>query len=138
MKDKKSLKGGACQSTGCLNNQRLYYSTQGKVQCNNAANRGGQVFKYLLPSSQKGGKKSYKSKNKYSRKKGGACQSTGCLNNQRLFYSAQGKVQCNNAGNRGGQVFKYLLPNLKGGNKSRKTNIKRTNRSVRKKNKSRK
>ena len=67
---------------------------------------------YLLPSKQNGGKKS---KNKYSKKKGGNCQSSGCVNNQRLFYSTEGKLQCNNAANKGGQVMNYLLPSKQNG-----------------------
>ena len=62
MKLKKSLKGGACQSTGCTNKQRLIYSTQGDVGCSYAKNLGGQRLNYLLPNSQKGGNKSYNKK----------------------------------------------------------------------------
>mgnify|MGYP001229953414 CR=1 FL=1 len=57
----KKQKGGSCQSSACSGNQRLLYSTEGKLQCDNAAARGGQRMNYSLP--QKGGA------NKRSKKK---------------------------------------------------------------------
>ena len=62
----KKQKGGSCQSSACTGNQRLLYSSEGKLQCDNAAARGGQRINYTLP--QKGGAKKKTLKKKLYKK----------------------------------------------------------------------
>ena len=46
----KMLGGGlvGCQSTGCANNTRLVYDSQGTIHCDAPKYRGGQEMHYLL------------------------------------------------------------------------------------------
>ena len=56
----KKQKGGSCQSSACSGNQRLLYSTEGKLQCDSAAARGGQRMNFTLPQNGGAKKKIFK------------------------------------------------------------------------------